>query len=80
MLLRQNTSGKQARRQQVVAEHDIVLLSGDNLSDFSALFDKKYYEERLQDQQQRAGEFGNRFIVLFNPVYGNWESALCQYK
>jgi 5'-nucleotidase (lipoprotein e(P4) family) len=80
LLLRQNTSGKEPRRQQVLAGHDIILLLGDNLSDFSALFDKKSYEERLRAAQQQAGEFGNRFIVLPNPVYGDWESALYQYK
>lgn len=80
LLLRQNTSGKEPRRQQVMTEHDVVLLLGDNLSDFSSLFDKKLYTERLQVTQQQAGEFGNRFIVLPNPIYGDWELALYQYK
>lgn len=80
LLVRQNTSGKEARRQQVMADHDVVLLLGDNLSDFSALFDKKSYEERLQTAQQLAAQFGNRFIVLPNPVYGDWELALYEYK
>lgn len=80
LLLRQNTSGKESRRQQVLADHDVILLLGDNLSDFSALFDKKPYEERLAITKQQSGEFGNRFIVLPNPIYGDWESALYQYK
>jgi 5'-nucleotidase (lipoprotein e(P4) family) len=80
LLVRQNTSGKEARRQQVMADHDVVLLMGDNLSDFSAVFDKKPYEERLQSAQQLTAQFGNRFIVLPNPIYGDWESALYQYK
>ena len=80
LLLRQNTSGKESRRQQVMTEHDVVLLLGDNLSDFSSLFDKKLYTERLQVTQQQAGEFGNRFIILPNPIYGDWELALYQYK
>ena len=80
LLIRLNTSGKEARRQQVMADHDVILLLGDNLSDFSMLFDKKSVEERLQSTKELANEFGNRFIVLPNPVYGDWELALYQYK
>jgi len=80
LIVRQNTSVKEARRQQVMADHDVVLLLGDNLGDFSALFDKKTYDERLTSVEQSAAQFGNRFIVLPNPIYGDWENALYQYK
>ena len=80
LLLRQNTSGKELRRQQVSAGHDIVLLLGDNLSDFSDLFDRKSTEERLLSVQQLSTQFGNRFIILPNPVYGDWENSIYQYK
>ena len=80
LFVRQNTSGKEERRQQVSATHHIILLLGDNLSDFSSLFDKKTYEERLQTTKQLAPEFGKLFIVLPNPVYGDWESALYRYN
>ena len=80
LLVKQTTSGKEARRQQVMADHDVVLLLGDNLSDFSMLFDKKSSEERLQAAKQLSAQFGDRFIVLPNPVYGDWELALYQYK
>jgi 5'-nucleotidase (lipoprotein e(P4) family) len=78
--LRKNESGKEQRRLQVLADHGVILLLGDNLSDFSSLFDKKMIEERLQATQQQLGQFGNRFIVLPNPVYGDWESALYRYN
>ena len=80
LLVRQNTSGKETRRQQVMADHEVVLLLGDNLSDFSMLFDKKSVEERLQATKELTNEFGNRFIILPNPIYGDWETALYQYK
>lgn len=80
LLVRQNTSGKEARRQQVMADHDVILLLGDNLSDFSDLFDKKSTEQRLQTVQQLSGQFGSRYIILPNPIYGDWESAIYQYK
>src|SRR5688500_9359986 len=37
LILRQNTSSKEIRRQQVANTYDIILLLGDNLADFSML-------------------------------------------
>ena len=53
---------------------------GDNLGDFSSLFDKKSSEERLQNASVAAAEFGKKFIVLPNPVYGDWENSLYKYN
>ncbi len=80
LILKQTTSSKEARRQQVSSTHDIILLLGDNLADFSMLFDKKTEQERLQNVQQSAALFGKKFIVLPNANYGDWESALYQYN
>lgn len=79
-LPKQSTSSKEARRQSVFGTHEIVMLLGDNLADFSALFDKKSVEERLRNTNFSAADFGNKFIVLPNPVYGDWESALFNYN
>ncbi|MVN22811.1 5'-nucleotidase, lipoprotein e(P4) family [Mucilaginibacter arboris] len=80
LLLKQATSSKETRRNQVLQTHEIVMLLGDNLADFSALFEHKNYEDRLQNTQRQAAEFGKKFIVLPNPAYGDWESVLYQYK
>ena len=80
LIMKQTTSRKESRRQDVMAKHNVILLLGDNLSDFSALFDKKTTEERLSATQTSSALFGNRFIVLPNPSYGDWESALYQYN
>ena len=76
----QNSSSKEERRKSIAATHTIVMLMGDNLGDFSFLFDKKSTEERFRNVNSVAAEFGNRFIVLPNPVYGDWESALYNYN
>jgi 5'-nucleotidase (lipoprotein e(P4) family) len=76
VIVRQNTSSKEARRQQVAANYDIVLLLGDNLADFSILFDKKTPMERVANVQQSSAEFGKRFIVFPNANYGGWEDAV----
>jgi 5'-nucleotidase (lipoprotein e(P4) family) len=80
LLTKQGTSGKESRRQTVASTHEIVLLLGDNLSDFTFLFDKKSTEERSTAANAVATEFGKRFIVLPNPVYGDWELALFRYN
>lgn len=80
LLLRMKTSGKEDRRQMVSRSHEIVLLLGDNLADFSNLFDKKSLEERKSNTDKESFSFGNRFIVLPNAGYGDWESALYRYQ
>lgn len=76
----QNTSSKEQRRQNIAANHTIVMLMGDNLGDFSSLFDKKSSDERNQNVKNAAAEFGSRFIILPNPVYGDWENSLYNYN
>jgi len=80
LITRQNVSSKETRRQSINSTHEIMLFLGDNLADFSALFDKKSVDERLKNTNFSASDFGNRFIVLPNPVYGDWETSLYNYN
>lgn len=81
VLMRQATSSKESRRQSVLSTYNIVLLCGDNLPDFDALYDSP--KENPQTEQSRMAvterlkkEFGNRYIVIPNPSYGDWEGTL----
>ena len=80
LLLKSTTSGKEPRRQAVAASHEIVMLLGDNLADFSSMFDKKTEEERTANVNANASLFGNKFIIIPNPDYGDWEGALLKYN
>lgn len=80
LLLKTTTSGKEPRRQQVLQQYDIVMLFGDNLSDFSAIFDKQPTAARNAAALHAAADFGSRFIVLPNPMYGDWEGALYDFQ
>ncbi|MEQ8219994.1 MAG: 5'-nucleotidase, lipoprotein e(P4) family [Arenibacter sp.] len=80
LTMKTTTSGKEIRRKKVSEDYDILLLIGDNLSDFSAIFDKKPLEERNLQVQYNAANFGSKFIVLPNPMYGDWEGALYKYQ
>jgi 5'-nucleotidase (lipoprotein e(P4) family) len=79
-LPKETTSSKESRRQKVSANFEIIMLLGDNLGDFSSLFDKKQLDIRSQNTNISARDFGSRFIVLPNPVYGDWESSFYKFN
>jgi 5'-nucleotidase (lipoprotein e(P4) family) len=80
LLLRGDTSSKEPRRQSVANKHRIVLLVGDNLNDIAQVFERKPIAERFAAVDNLKNEFGRRFIVLPNPMYGEWESAVYDFK
>jgi len=69
-------STKEPRRVQVSKDYDIVMLCGDNLGDFAAAFDNREDSPRIDSVQKYKDLFGKRFIVLPNPMYGDWEKYL----
>ena len=80
VLLKTITSSKDERRNAVAANHSILLFLGDNLGDFAGIFDTKSDEQRRKLAINSAAEFGNRFIVLPNVMYGEWLNALINYQ
>jgi 5'-nucleotidase (lipoprotein e(P4) family) len=79
LLQKPNEIGKESRRMQVTKTHDIVLLFGDNLGDFSG-FDRLSPAERVKAVDKRREEFGRKLIVFPNPMYGDWEDSIYNYK
>lgn len=73
-------SSKESRRKDIAETHDIVLLIGDNLCDFSADFDEQPTHKRAAEVERLKAEFGKRWIILPNPIYGDWEAALFHYR
>lgn len=80
LTMKTTTSSKESRRQKVANTHEIIMLLGDNLSDFSKMFDKKPVEERNGYVLNNQAEFGNKFIVLPNVMYGDWDGAIYRYQ
>ncbi|MCM3737345.1 5'-nucleotidase, lipoprotein e(P4) family [Bacillus cytotoxicus] len=70
--------GKEKRRELVSSTHDIVLLFGDNLSDFIG-FDGLSTPDRNKKVEELKAQFGEKFIVFPNPMYGDWEGSLYNY-
>ena len=75
------TSSKEGRRKSVEANFRIVLLMGDNLNDFSEVFEKsRTVQDRINAAENNRALFGTKFIVLPNPMYGDWENAIYDYN
>lgn len=81
LLLRSSESSKEIRRQEVLQNYQIVMLFGDNLADFSQVFDgEKSTAARQALTDSLQSEFGNRFIVFPNAMYGDWLNAVIDYN
>lgn len=78
LILSDGNSNKTSRRAAVAQKFEIAMLVGDNLGDFAEAFYKKPPAERDAAVMQLQAEFGERFIVLPNVMYGDWLSALMQ--
>ena len=74
VLLRRDTRSKSERRKSVSDNYEVIMLIGDNLSDFNDEFEIKLYNERSDQTDKLKNEFGTKLIVLPNPNYGDWES------
>ena len=78
-LFADGTPSKESRRIAVMKKHPVVLLMGDNLNDFMQVFEEKSIADRFQETDKERTEWGKKFIVLPNAIYGEWENALYDY-
>lgn len=74
------SSCKDSRREKVSETHEILLFVGDNMGDYSSLFDRRNASLALGLADSLQNDFGTRFIVLPNPMYGEWENAIYRAK
>jgi 5'-nucleotidase (lipoprotein e(P4) family) len=80
VLLRQKESTKEPRRLSIAERYRIVILMGDNLNDLSNVFERKSVTERFAEVDKARELWGNKFIVIPNAMYGEWENAVYEYK
>lgn len=74
--LRTDESSKLARRNIVAEKYDIILLIGDNLTDFSEIYESRNERFAFDIVDQYKNDFGTKYIILPNPMYGEWENAI----
>lgn len=68
-------SDKGPRRAEIAKEYRVLLLIGDNLADFVSVKDGSTSDERMALARQHADRWGKQWIMLPNPMYGDWERA-----
>ena len=68
VLAKTGESSKEARRQTVASAHRVLLTIGDNIFDFA--------DGEFTTGDPRWAKFGREWIMLPNPMYGGWESAV----
>lgn len=84
-----DNSDKSSRRELVAKKYTVLMLFGDNLRDFSETFVspkiaqdatpdecRKAIDKRVQAVDDAASHWGIDWIVLPNPVYGEWDRLL----
>jgi len=76
MIFKEDVSSKKSRRDKLSERFEIVMLIGDNLNDLSEVFENRGVDWGVSVVEQNKSEFGNRFIVLPNPMYGDWEKNI----
>jgi 5'-nucleotidase (lipoprotein e(P4) family) len=67
---------KESRRKEIQRKYEVVLYFGDNLHDFDKTWDSKISSERKKNVDIRRYDFGDKYIILPNPLYGDWENTL----
>ena len=79
--LKQQTPSKERRRLNVLKTHQVLLLCGDNLPDFDALYDNSPDEEKRKAATGKLRkEFGARYVIIPNVSYDDWENAIFNYN
>ncbi|MBK7393914.1 MAG: 5'-nucleotidase, lipoprotein e(P4) family [Chloracidobacterium sp.] len=74
-----NISTKTPRREFILQKYRIVILMGDNLDDLSDVFERKSVADRFAEVDKVKSDWGKRWIVLPNAMYGTWENAIYEY-
>jgi 5'-nucleotidase (lipoprotein e(P4) family) len=67
---------KTMRRNTVIETYDVLLYVGDNLTDFSQIFAERGADLGFQVVDSLRDLFGDNYIILPNPTYGEWEGAI----
>jgi len=75
LVLKHEISSKEIRRKALSEKYDIVMLIGDNLADFDAIFDIRSGDLAFGAVEKSREKFGKEFIILPNPMYGPWINA-----
>jgi len=74
------SSSKRTRQELIASKKTVLLLFGDNLNDFSYVFEGRSMEDRKGAVDSLQAAFADKFIMLPNAMYGEWENAMYKYN
>jgi 5'-nucleotidase (lipoprotein e(P4) family) len=80
MLFLTDDFSKESRREAVMKNYNVIMLFGDDLDDFMQVFESRSPAGRRAATDKLKKEWGKKFIILPNPVYGDWQNALFDYQ
>lgn len=80
LILRTGDSEKGPRRTAVTENFRVVMLIGDSLGDHHSGFHHTSEGERNPFTAENKEKWGERWIVLPNPGYGDWDGAILDYN
>ena len=67
---------KSTRRDWVAKDFRVVQIVGDDLHDFTSVPQDADHEVRADIADRHAEQWGRKWFLLPNPIYGGWEEAL----
>lgn len=71
-------SDKGSRRRHIAQSYRVLLLLGDDLADFVSEY--RTPEQTRLREAQKYNQWGTKWFMLPNPMYGSWESTLYDFN
>lgn len=70
-------SDKTSRRALIAKDYRIILMAGDQITDFISLEESSVsIEDRLALSLKYKKMWGEKWFMITNPMYGKWEGAI----
>lgn len=79
IMLKEDSSNKQKRMDEVEKNYNVIMYIGDNASDFGGEYNKKSNKERSKIVMDNKDNIGVKYIALPNPTYGDFDGAINGY-
>ena len=74
LIMKTGESSKESRRNQIEVDYHVAAYLGDDINDF--IDAGATAEERRRKVEELSKEFGKKYFIIPNPVYGSFEAAI----
>lgn len=80
IFLKTTSESKDQRRNHILDQYQVLISIGDTLADFNVDFEGVALNERNILIERNRPRFGQEFVLLPNPMYGDWINAIYRYE